>query len=83
MARDNVFWPGMYFQIEEKIARCQTSEVFRSKQSKEPLINHNITDIPFHKIGEDLFHMNNQNYILIIDYYSKFPEILELNQIIK
>ena len=71
----------MNSQIEDKTARCQICPKFRSKQSKEPLINYNITDIPFYKTGVDLFHVNNQNYILIMDYYCKIPEILEVNNL--
>ena len=49
LGRDSVFWPGMNSQIEDKITRYQISQQFRSKLSKEPLISHNITDIPFYK----------------------------------
>uniref|UniRef100_A0A3Q4MK41 Integrase catalytic domain-containing protein n=1 Tax=Neolamprologus brichardi TaxID=32507 RepID=A0A3Q4MK41_NEOBR len=30
---------------------------------------------PWKKVGTDLFHFNGKDYLLVIDYYSNFPEI--------
>uniref|UniRef100_A0A1A8FRD6 Integrase catalytic domain-containing protein n=1 Tax=Nothobranchius korthausae TaxID=1143690 RepID=A0A1A8FRD6_9TELE len=30
---------------------------------------------PWEKVGTDLFHLHGKDYLLIIDYYSNFPEI--------
>lgn len=30
---------------------------------------------PWEKVGTDLFHYNGKDYVLVIDYYSNFPEI--------
>ena len=30
---------------------------------------------PWEKVGSDLFHCLGQNYLLLVDYYSYFPEI--------
>ena len=35
-------------------------------------------EYPWQKVGTDLFHLNNSNYILIVDYYSRFIEVIKL-----
>ncbi|KAG1654266.1 hypothetical protein GQR58_025141 [Nymphon striatum] len=69
-ARMVVFWPGMNAQIEDAVARCSTC------QSSRKLISHDIPDRPWAKLGADIFHLNRKDYILVVDYYSKFPEML-------
>ena len=78
-ARDTVYWPNIAQQIEDQISRCHTCQQTRNRPHTEPLISHQITDIPFNKVGVDLFEINNTNFIIIVDYYSKYPEIAELS----
>uniref|UniRef100_A0A672FWU0 Integrase catalytic domain-containing protein n=1 Tax=Salarias fasciatus TaxID=181472 RepID=A0A672FWU0_SALFA len=37
---------------------------------------------PWQKVGTDLFHYNGKEYLLVIDYYSNFPEIALLTSTI-
>lgn len=80
-ARQIMFWPGMSKQIEEIVSKCSTCITHRNKQQKEPLINHDIPNAPWQKVGTDLFHWNGHDYLLVADYYSKFPEIALLTDI--
>ena len=34
---------------------------------------------PWEYVGTDLFHWNNHDYLLVIDYYSNYPEIAILS----
>ena len=36
---------------------------------------------PWHTLGSDIFHWNNANYLLVVDYYSKFPVVKKLASI--
>ena len=81
LAKDYVFWPGLMTQIEDKITRCDTCQTFRKSQPTEPLISHDIPKQPFTKIGVDLFHANDRNFLLAVDYYSKYPEVIELQNL--
>ena len=74
-----MFWPGMNSQIEQTVAQCNTCIKHRNKQQKEPLKPHDIPDKPWQKVGSDLFHWNDHDYLLIADYYSKFLEIALLH----
>ena len=31
------------------------------------------------KVGCDLFYLNNRHYLLVVDYYSDYPEIALIN----
>ena len=44
-------------------------------QPKEKIIHLDIPLRPWEVLGVDVFHLNNKNYLCIIDYHSKFPVI--------
>ncbi|XP_062621197.1 uncharacterized protein K02A2.6-like [Saccostrea cucullata] len=37
-----------------------------------------IPDLPWKAVGTDLFHWNNNNYLMVVDYYSRYFEIAKL-----
>ena len=74
LARDLVFWPGMTSQIKDLIASCDTYNAFQKQQPKEPLIPHDIPELPWTKVAVDLFEWNGKSYLIIVDYYSKYFE---------
>ena len=54
-----------------------------SNTSKEPLMPL-IPDLPnilWHTIGTDLFTFENQEYLIIADYFSKYPIIKKLHEL--
>ena len=48
---------------------------FRNAQHTEALLKHEIPDQPWVKIGTDLFSFDNKDYVIIVDYTSKFFDI--------
>ena len=36
---------------------------------------------PWQKVGTDLFVLNGDTYLLISDYFSRFPEVIKLNTV--
>ena len=40
-----------------------------------------IPERPCAKVGADLFEFKNQHYLLIVDYFSKWPEISRLDNL--
>ena len=42
---------------------------------------HDVPQKPWHTLGSDLFFWNNSPYLLVSDYYSKFPLVRKLNDI--
>ena len=45
----------------------------------EPLIITEFPERPWQKLGSDLLHFNASNYLLVIDYFSRYIEIAKLN----
>ena len=46
--------------------------------SKEPLQAHEVPQEPWERIEMDYFYMNGRLYILICDYFSKFPFLFQV-----
>ena len=74
-AREVLFWPGMTVDLTEKIKNCQVCLENRPSHQPEPLRSHEIPPLPWAKDGTDIIHKNSRNYLVTIDYYSKWPEL--------
>lgn len=74
-AKDNLFWPGMTKQITQFVLECSVCLTHRDSNVKEPMMATEFPDRPYQKIGCDLFHLDGKDYLLTIDYYSRFFEI--------
>ena len=71
-AKEHLYWPGMDADISDYTKRCQEC-IKRSRMPKEPLQPHDIPAGPWLKLGMDYFNFNGTQYVLISDYFSKFP----------
>ena len=78
LARSAVFWPGINQDIENTVGRCPTCNMFRSSQASEPLIPHPVPLYAYQKVGADIFTLRGKDYLLVVDYFSKFPEYVQL-----
>ncbi|KAI8511855.1 hypothetical protein Bbelb_109550 [Branchiostoma belcheri] len=79
-ARDILFWPGLNAQIDERIQRCAVCQEHRSSNVKEPMTPHPVPQRPWQKVATDLFHWDGKDFILIVDYYSKYIEFHKLER---
>ena len=77
-ARDCLFWPGITEQIQDKVAKCQVCNRYRNKQVKEPLIPHQVPDRPWQILAADMFVLGKDKYLLLVDYYSKYFELIRV-----
>ncbi|KAL7852894.1 hypothetical protein SRHO_G00186790 [Serrasalmus rhombeus] len=78
-ARSAVYWPGINEDIENMVGKCETCNKYQRKQAREPMMIPDLPIAPWEKVGTDLFHCNGKDYLLVIDYYSNFPEIALLS----
>ena len=76
-ARMSVWLPGMSSQIEKLVNTCShcTQE---SIPRKEPLMPTALPEYPWQKVGSDMFTLNGANYVIVTDYFSRFPEVVKL-----
>ena len=78
LAKTLVFWPNINHDIANIVNNCETCIRHRQSNTKEPLIPHEIVDIPWFKVGIDIFEFNKCAHIIVVDYYSKYIEIAQL-----
>ncbi|XP_062505775.1 uncharacterized protein K02A2.6-like [Corticium candelabrum] len=74
-------WPGMAKDLEDAVLRCDSCARFRHRQRWEPLQSTPMPKRPWQQVGSDLFEMDGEHYILIVDYYSRFPELRPLSNL--
>ena len=79
-ARETVFWPGINNDIEQVVNSCDICLESRNMDAKEPMLTSVIPEYPFQIVGTDLFHWDGQEYIIVVDYYSRFWEIERLRK---
>lgn len=76
--RDLIFWLNIYYDIKNIVESCEVCMKYRNNNSKELLITHDIPQLPWYKLGMDLFHFDNKTYLLVVDYFSKYIDIAHL-----
>jgi hypothetical protein len=77
-ARASVFWVGIHEDIKRMVGKCAQCQHNKPQQQAEPLMPHDVPQRPWHTLGTDLFHLNGHNYLLVADYYSKFPIVKKM-----
>ena len=73
-AQISVWWPGLTQQLKDFIQQCP--ECARDYQpNKEPLIPSTLPDYPWQQVAADLFQLKGSEYLVIVDYFSRYPEV--------
>ena len=78
-ARQLMYWPNIYADITNMVSNCSACYENRRYHQKEPLIAHEVPTAPWHKVGMDLFSFKGRDYLLVVDYFSNYPEVCLLN----
>ncbi|XP_037515497.1 uncharacterized protein K02A2.6-like [Rhipicephalus sanguineus] len=77
LARESVWWPGISADIASLVTNCEQCASTRVNLA-EPLVSTALPGRPWEFLGMDLFHLNGQTFLLVVDYYSRFPEVVTL-----
>ena len=76
-AKISVWWPGISKQLTSFIERCP--ECARdARPAREPLIPTSLPSYPWQKVAADIFTLKGQEYLVIVDYFSRYPEVQKL-----
>lgn len=78
IARNSVFWPNISVDIDRIVSECSICQSFKYNQQRENLKRDDEQVGPWEKVGTDLFEIDHKMYLLVIDYYSNYPEVVEL-----
>ena len=54
-ARDIVYWPGITAQLKDYLSKCGICNRYQPEQCREPLQPHIVPNLPWEKVGVDLF----------------------------
>ena len=80
-ARQLMYWPNINANIMDMVSNCSACLENRQYHQQEPLIAHEVPTAPWHKVGMDLFSLKGRDYLLVVDYFSNYPEVCLLNDI--
>ena len=73
--------------LKELVTNCRVCLKYSQANRKDsksigPPLGQEIPTRPWVKLATDIFTFNNQNYLLIVDYMSRFPVIRHLSNMI-
>ena len=77
-AKHSVWWPKISQDIENIVKQCPKC-IKDTQYRREPLITSQLPKYPWQKIGADLFVYNGNDYLIVVDYFSRFPEVVKLS----
>ena len=77
-ARGAVFWPSINGAIDEMISHCSTCQKHQRRNQREPLIPQQVPERSWATAAADIFYYKGRDYLLVVDYHSKYPEVARL-----
>ena len=75
--KNSVWWPGVSKDIADLVEQCPECSRTTTLR-KEPLISSPIPEYPWQMVGTDLFDLDGTPYLLVVDYLSRYPEVVKL-----
>ena len=72
-----MFWPWMLNEIRDYISKCGICNEHKTSNQKESIPS-TISELPWQLVGTDLFTWDGNNYVLVVDYMSRFFEVARL-----
>ena len=72
-----MWWPGISEHISNFVKNCHKC-THDATPHKEPLISSSLPEYPWQKVGSDLFTLKGVNYLVVSDYFSRYPEVVLL-----
>ena len=77
-AKSCINWDGINKDLEEMVKRCPTCQELRKSNAKETLMPQEVPTRAWQILGTDLFHFNDNECLIIADYYSKYPFVRKI-----
>jgi Integrase zinc binding domain len=78
LARSYFWWPGITEDIEQMINKCRYCYSARSNPQKITKEKWPSLDIPWERVNVDFFMYQRQNYLLLVDAFSKWSEVFKM-----
>lgn len=78
LARESVYWPRISKDIERLCTSCNLCQELQPQQPREPMQMHEKPAMPWVKVGTDLFEIDGKPFLIIADYFSRYPVVHQL-----
>lgn len=81
--RQKVWWPNMDKETEKYVKQCKECTLVSSLSPPEPLIRSKMPDRPWTHIAVDFMGPlpSGHNLLVLVDYYSRFVEVIVMREI--
>lgn len=79
LARSHVWWPKIDNAIEQTVRDCGSCQQARSLPPPSPLMPWIWPGAPWHRVHIDFAEKDGQNFLIVVDAYAKWPEIILMN----
>lgn len=80
MVRGVLYWPNLTGDIKNLIESCATCLSHKRQNTKEPLEPHEVPTLPWQKVAADFLSFDQKMYLVVVDYYSKFIEMVNVTK---
>ena len=77
-AREYIFWNGYTNDIKETVEKCGLCQENASSTGIQYRYVSDIPPHPWHTLGSDLFYFKRQDFLVLVDYFSKLPVVRKL-----
>ena len=64
-------------QITQLVQECQVCAK-QCRQGKEPLVTSLLPKYPWQVVGTNYFELDKDHYLLVVDYFSCYPEVVKM-----
>ena len=81
-AKTSIWWPGLSREIQDLIENCKICAKHRQRRA-EPLMPTPFPERPWQMIGTDLFEHEKLNYLIVVDYFSRYIEVAAMQKTMK
>ncbi|XP_033119433.1 uncharacterized protein K02A2.6-like [Anneissia japonica] len=79
-AKESVWWLGISKDISNIVKKCGHCQLYRRTQKKEPLITTPIPERPWQRISMEICDFQNNHYLIVSDYFSRYIEMINLRK---
>lgn len=79
-ARELVYWPNINNDIKNVVRNCNACLTYSNSNSREPILFKELASRPWQNVAIDLYTLENDQYLLLVDEFSKYPEIVKLGK---
>ena len=77
-AREVLYWPLMNSEVKDFVSKCSICQSYKADQCREELQPYPIPSRPWSMLGADFFDLGQQQFFLLVDYWSGFFEVQEV-----